>query len=50
MKPRDNFRITTLYEDATFDENIIADLVEKSNKIIKCLRSHKPICEKELKH
>ena len=39
-----------LYEDVNFNENILTDLVEKSNKIFSCLCSRKLISEKELKY
>ena len=39
-----------IYENVKFNENILNDLVEKSNKIFKRLCSHKLIFEKELKY
>ena len=39
-----------IYEDVKFNENILTDLVAKSNKIFKHLCSHKLISEKELKY
>ena len=39
-----------LYENVKFNENILTELVEKSNKIFKRLCSHKLISEKELKY
>ena len=39
-----------IYEDVSFSENILIDLVERSNKIFKGLCSHKLISEKELKY
>ena len=38
------------YEDIRFSENILKDLVDRSNKIFKCLCSHKLTSEKELKY
>ena len=37
-------------EDVGFSENILIDLVERSNKIFKRLCSHKLISEKDLKY
>ena len=34
-----------IYEDVNFNENILTDLVEKSNKIFSCLCSRKLIYE-----
>ena len=39
-----------IYEDAKFNENILTDLVAKSNNIFKHLRSHKRISEKGLEY
>ena len=39
-----------IHEDVKFNENILTDLVAKSNKIFKHLCSHKLISEKELKY
>ena len=39
-----------IYEDVRFNEIILIDLVERSNKIFKPLCSHKLISEKELKY
>ena len=39
-----------VYEDVRFNENILKDLVERSNKTFKRLCSHKLIPEKELKY
>ena len=39
-----------IYENVKFNENILTDLVAKSNKIFKRLCSHKLISEKELKY
>ena len=39
-----------IYENVKFNENILTDLVAKSNKIFKRLCSHKMISEKELKY
>ena len=39
-----------VYEDVRFRENILIDLVERSNNIFKSLFSHKLISEKELKY
>ena len=39
-----------IYEDVKFNENILTDLVAKSNKIFKSLCSHKLISEKEIKY
>ena len=39
-----------IYENVRFNENILTDLVAKSNKIFKCLCCHKLISEKELKY
>ena len=39
-----------IWEDVKFNENILIDLVAKSNKIFKRLFSHKLISEKELKY
>ena len=40
----------SIYEDVRFRENILIDLVERSNDIFKSLFSHKLISEKELKY
>ena len=40
----------TIYKDVRFSENILIDLVERSNKIFKCFCSNKSISEKELKY
>ena len=40
----------TIYKDVRFSKNILIDLVERSNKIFKCLCSNKLISEKELKY
>ena len=42
-------RDTNIYEDATFDKNILTDLVERSNKIFNRLCIRKLISEMELK-
>ena len=39
-----------IYEDVKFNENILTDLVAKSNKMFKRFCSHKLISEKELKY
>ena len=39
-----------IYEDVKFNENILTDLVAKSNNIFKHLRSHKRISEKGLEY
>ena len=39
-----------IYENVKFNENILTDLVAKSNKIFKHLCCHKLISEKELKY
>ena len=39
-----------IYEDVKFNENILTDLVAKSNKMFKSLCSHKLISEKEIKY
>ena len=39
-----------IYENVKFNEYILTDLVEKSNKIFKRLCSHKLISEKGLKY
>ena len=39
-----------IYENVKFNENILTNLVAKSNKIFKRLCSHKLISEKELKY
>ena len=39
-----------IYENVKFNENILTDLVAKSNKIFKRLCGHKLISEKELKY
>ena len=39
-----------IYKNVKFNENILTDLVAKSNKIFKRLCSHKLISEKELKY
>ena len=38
-----------IYQDIRFSENILKDLVQRSNKIFKVLCGHKLISEKELK-
>ena len=42
------FQDKNIYEDVRFSENILIDLVERSNNIFKRLCSHKLISEKEL--
>ena len=39
-----------IYENVRFNENVLTDLVAKSNKIFKRLCCHKLISEKELKY
>ena len=39
-----------IFENVKFNENILTDLVEKSNKIFKLLCNHKLISEEELKY
>ena len=39
-----------IHQDVKFNENILTDLVAKSNKIFKRLCSHKLISEKEFKY
>ena len=43
-------RDNTVYKDVYFEETMLSDLVYKSNKFFKSLRSPKCITEKELKY